>query len=213
MSFVSVPSTDYIRSVDRCAIKCPFCGAKMNPDYLFLHGEHIFALCSNSGCGKYMILSKDFTGSFSCVEPNSLPEKKNFSEFIMDVSSEFVNIYNQAYCAEQLSLDQVCGVGYRKALEFLIKDYLISREKDAAKVESIKKKFINNCIQDDVTDGRIKEVAKRAVWLGNDETHYVRKWVDKDVSDLKHLIDLTIRWIENEIETDALLESMPGPIK
>ena len=86
-------------------------------------------------------------------------------------------------------------------------------EQDETKKESIKKKFLINCIQDDVTDNRIKEVAKRAVWLGNDETHYNRKWADKDVSNLKQLIDLTIRWIENEVETKALLAEMQEPMK
>lgn len=28
---------------------------------------------------------------------------------------------------------------------------------------------------------------ERAAWLGNDETHYVRKWPEKDVKDLKSL--------------------------
>ena len=142
MSYVSVPVSGYDhRSVKLCAIECPFCGTKMNPDYIFLRGEYIFAQCSNSDCEKYLLLSKDYTGSFGRIEPNSLPKKKNFSEIIVKVSSDFVNIYNQAYCAEQLSLDQVCGVGYRKALEFLIRDYLIAREEDAAKVELIKKSF------------------------------------------------------------------------
>ena len=80
---------------------------------------------------------------------------------------------------------------------------------DANRKENIKKKFLNNCIQEDVSDERIKSVARRAVWLGNDETHYVRIWADKDVSDLKKLIDLTVRWIENEVETAKLLEDMP----
>ena len=62
-------------------------------------------------------------------------------------------------------------------------------------------------------DARIKEVAKRAAWLGNDETHYVRIWEEKDVSDLKQLINLTVRWIENEIETRQLLENMPDSKK
>ena len=55
----------------------------------------------------------------------------------------------------------------------------------------------------------IKAVAKRAVWLGNDETHYVRKWEEKDVQDLKGLIRLTILWIEKVKETERLLAEMP----
>ena len=108
-------------------------------------------------------------------------------------------------------MNQICGVGYRKALEFLIKDYLLVglAENDTEKRDLIKNKFLGKCIEQDVTNIHIKTVAKRAVWLGNDETHYVRKWTDKDVSHLKQLIELTVRWIESEIETKELLDDMP----
>ena len=56
------------------------------------------------------------------VQPNN-PTRRDFSEEIEKISPAFVNIYNQAYAAEQLQLDEISGVGYRKALEFLIKDY------------------------------------------------------------------------------------------
>ena len=36
----------------------------------------------------------------------------------------FLTIYNQSLSAEDNNLDQIAGIGYRKALEFLIKDYL-----------------------------------------------------------------------------------------
>ena len=49
---------------------------------------------------------------------------------------------------------------------------------------------------------------KRAVWLGNDETHYVRKWEDKDISDLKRLIKLTVNWIENNLLTQDYMSTM-----
>ena len=154
------------------------------------------------------MLIRDIRGYYCKVCPNTLPSKRSFSDIIKEVSPDFEKIYNQAYYAEQFSLDQICGVGYRKALEFLIKDYLMLDKDDSGK-EVIKNKFLNNCIREDVSDNRIKEVAKRAVWLGNDETHYARKWAEKDVSNLKSTIDLTVRWIENEIETKRLLEDMP----
>lgn len=68
---------------------------------------------------------------------------------------------------------------------------------------------LSKCIDDYVDDVKINAVAKRAVWLGNDETHYVRKWEGKDVQDLKGLIRLTILWIEKEMETERLLAEMP----
>ncbi len=54
----------------------------------------------------------------------------------------------------------------------------------------------------------LREIAKRAAWLGNDETHYVRKWEGKDLEDLKRLISLTIHWIEMEkLTADVMADS------
>ena len=49
----------------------------------------------------------------------------------------------------------------------------------------------------------------RATQIGYDKTPCVRKWEDKDIRDLIGIVDLTIRWIESEIETKHLLEEMP----
>lgn len=196
------------QKVTQYAIECPFCHSKVNPNYLCLDERSIYASCPNSMCKKHFVLSQDRDGRFVIVEPNACPKNKVFSEIVNSISPQFVSIYNQAYHAEQMRLDQICGVGYRKALEFLIKDYLISKETDEQVVENIKKKFLGNCIQENVQNDNVKNVAKRAVWLGNDETHYVRQWEDKDVQYLKKLIDLTVRWIENEIETEHVLQEM-----
>jgi hypothetical protein len=42
-------------------------------------------------------------------------------------SGDFLEIYRHAAFAEGDALDQICGPGYRKALEFLIKDYIVDR--------------------------------------------------------------------------------------
>jgi hypothetical protein len=52
-------------------------------------------------------------------------------------------------------------------------------------------------------------MAKRAAWLGNDETHYVRKWEDHDLEDLKSLIKVTGNWIEMEAITKKYIGDMP----
>lgn len=193
------------------AVECPYCHTKIIPRYLFLDNDNLYASCPNTTCGSHFVLIQNNKGMYVKVLPNSIPSKKQFSEIISSISPTFASIYNQAYHAEQYNLDQICGVGYRKALEFLIKDYLISKEEDDAVKENIKRKFLNNCIQENIQNENIKNVAKRAVWLGNDETHYIRKWADRDVNNLKHLIDLTVRWIENEVETERVLQEMANP--
>ena len=87
-----------------------------------------------------------------------------------------------------------------------MKDYLIKQKPD--KETEIRKNFLGKCIELYVDDINIKVCAERATWLGNDETHYERKWEDKDIKDLKNLIELTVTWIELNIRTKNYLEEM-----
>ncbi|WP_414464493.1 hypothetical protein [Hyphomicrobium sp. DY-1] len=123
----------------------------------------------------------------------------------------FADIYNQAHAAEQYGLLDVCGPGYRKALEFLIKTYLIKRLPE--KEQSIKDALLANCIANFVQNENVKKVASRATWLGNDETHFVRKWEDKDIKYLKGLVQLTVSWVNLEEMTDTVVVEMPDPKK
>ena len=136
---------------------------------------------------------------------------KEFSSTIKSISENFCLIYNQSLSAEQDGLLEICGVGYRKSLEFLIKDYLIKMKPD--KEVAIKEKALAKCISEDIKNDNIKNVAKRAAWLGNDETHYLRKWEGKDLQDLKKLIDLSVHWFEMEALTEEVIKDMPEPVK
>ncbi|WP_189400625.1 DUF4145 domain-containing protein [Arenicella chitinivorans] len=133
-------------------------------------------------------------------------ESPTVSSEIAEISPGFVKIYNQSNVAEQVGLTDICGVGYRKALEFLLKDYCIS--KDREKTASIKGSTLNQVIQNFISKTELKIAAQRAVWLGNDETHYDRVWLDQDIDDLKALIDLTSAWIRDEILTQQYMNTM-----
>ena len=101
---------------------------------------------------------------------------------------------------------------YRRALdsqafEFLIKDYAKSLAPE--KAGEIQKKFSGAVVSEFIADARIQAVAKRCLWLGNDETHYLRKWTEHDVDDLVRLIKLTTNWIEIEHLSKAYVKNMP----
>ena len=220
MEIVRIPHDyDHEISIENKSIDCPFCKRAIVPQYIYASTGpddyiEVFTRCTSSDCKRtfitcfYRIVPNTSYYSYIGTLTTESPTEKEFSPLIKELSPNFVDIYNQAYAAEQSKLDQISGVGYRKALEFIIKDYLISL-KPESEHEKIKNKFLINCIRDDVEDRKIKLVATRAVWLGNDETHYMRKWENKDVQDLKAIIDLTIHWIESEIGTNKLLEDMP----
>lgn len=130
-----------------------------------------------------------------------------FSEEIKTVSEKFIEIYNEAEIAENNRLLNICGPGYRKALEFLIKDYIIMENPD--KEDEVKKTLLSPCISKFIKDEMLKDIAERATWLGNDETHYIRIWQDKDLSDMKGFIKQVIYSIENKLQYEKMKQEMP----
>jgi hypothetical protein len=194
--------------------ECPFCHNLVTPIPLYGYKVgntlEVQMICPNQKCKKsFLAYYSNYGNFFSFDNRTSIGDlaNKNFSEPILLTSENFVLIYNQAYAAEQFGLTEICGVGYRKALEFLIKDYAILNNPE--KRDIIEKKFLGACITEYVDDSKVKSVAKRAVWIGNDETHYIRKWEGKNLEDLKRLIDLTVHWIEMESLTKSFEFDMP----
>lgn len=205
--------------------KCPFCHNKITPNPLYGHWlggvkMEVMLYCPNQQCKKSFI-GYYFNNPVTNSTTNSIINiyysdgettkgnliGKEFSETIKSISESFITIYNQAFSAEQQELTEICGVGYRKALEFLIKDYIIQNKPEEKGV--VENKQLAKCISNYIDDNKIKTVASRAVWLGNDETHYIRKWEGKNLVDLKKLIDLTIHWIEMEALTKSIESDMP----
>jgi hypothetical protein len=60
-----------------------------------------------------------------------------------------------------------------------------------------------------IDDELVREGAKRAAWLGNDETHYQREYPNNGLSNFKKLIDVVIRYIENKKHIATMIEEMP----
>ena len=206
--------------IDKAPSICPHCHKNINPnilygyqsasDYGYLELDILMACPDKHNCGKgfLAIYLNSYSNQYRLSHTTfGKPVTHTFNPIIQSISPSFIKIYNESSFAEQHKLLEICGVGYRKALEFLIKDY--SKQNNPGKEAEIESKMLSNCINSYVTDDRIKTVAKRAVWLGNDETHYVRKWTGKDLQDLKKLIDLTLHWIEMEMLTKSFEDEMP----
>lgn len=207
-------------NIDRPPEQCPICHHFLQPvdcgvAYVRSNTLEKMFRCPRENCERLFIAryTQQSPGQFGLAE--CLPSKllvKGFSDIIQKVSKKFCDIHEQASTAEQLSLLLICGPGYRKALEFLIKDYVCGIS-PAEQAETIKKTALGKCIKDHITNAKIVTVASRAAWLGNDETHYLRTWEDKDLTDLKKLIDLTVHWIEMEELTKDVVIDMPDPAK
>lgn len=197
---------------------CPMCKHAIKPH--ILHGvyfnekdeevnlsiHYLCKACSTPFIAYYNDFWKENGYSQSIYHATSAPitapnyfEAEEFSQHILAISSDFIEIYNQALQAEHLNLHQIAGVGYRKALEFLIKDFLINKQPE--KEDEIKNKLLGKCVKM-LDNSQLETVAQKATWLGNDQTHYVQKFTDRDISDLKRLVRLTVHWISMIIETE-----------
>ena len=190
--------------------ECPLCKHKIKPEelyertyqsedesyrltflYLCHHCYQVYTalhkLTLNSVGSTYKYSSK-----MLYIGPSRFTPYK-FEEPIRQLSPQFDKIYNQALAAENYDLDEIAGIGYRKALEFLVKDFCIHLH--PSEDETIKAKPLSRCINEYIDNQQIKNLAERATWIGNDETHYVRKIENRDITDMKNFIRAMVYFV------------------
>lgn len=192
---------------------CPICLFSISPTYILIYDKgpttsELLCGCPRHECGALFFSEYSGGGNWfdliRCYPYTKVT--KDFPDEISELSPNFVTIFNQAHHAEQEGLDLICGVAYRKALEYLIKDYVIKMNPEG--VETIQSMPLQQCVKKFITEPTIKNMAERAIWLGNDETHYLRKWESKDLQDLKNLIDLTIYFISMSLKALKYMQEM-----
>lgn len=187
---------------------CPICKSKISPIFLGASLNSIKTAsvfnhcrsCHNSFMSNYSVTkSVRSSSSTDYYESNLISsepcrfEKQIFDDNIISLSPQFDKIYNQALAAESYGLDEIAGLGYRKSLEFLVKDFAIHQHPNDS--DEIKKLMLSPCIKKYIDNQQIKTLAERSAWIGNDEAHYIRKQEDRDVNDMKAFIKATVYFI------------------
>jgi hypothetical protein len=202
---------------------CPFCLRTQN-----LNRENVFVIdnpfeaasivyrcntrdCQNPFLVKYECDPMDGIYKVHSIYPQQKFRRRTFPDAVENISPAFVSIYNEALSAENSNLKEVAGAGYRKALEFLIKDYCIS-EKNAEE-NKVKSSPLMRCIEDHIDSYKLKEMAKRAAWLGNDAVHYFTIWKTHDLQHLKELVKIMVNYIEDENTYQKYMADMAEPSK
>lgn len=205
--------------------KCPMCHSTFNGEtmssvialYEFVeYGEtkrdwalYVLHYCQVCGLGFCGIYSQEPDRSLGRVYKPvvAIPERSEPLEFdpeIARLSPAFVKIYEEAHAAEKHDLTLICGMGYRKALEFLVKDYLI--EKHPQESDTIAKEPLSQSIRR-IDNLQIKTLAERSAWLGNDETHYTKKHDGYSYEDIKAFLEAMTAFIlyEKTVEKAFLI--------
>ncbi len=215
-----------LNDIDQQPDTCPSCGKGIEPIFCFQYGVdtwreydgflQIVFRCPKKECQRLFIAKyipqRVYTGTSLFLQKTYLVDYVEFEEFsvqISTISEKFIRIYNQAKIADENGLDEIAGTGYGKALEFLIKDYLIHN--NPKREAEIKKMFLADAIKEiQEKDVNIKKCAVRANWLRTDETHYERRWGEHDIKDFKTLIHRTVNWIDNSLLTEQYEKELPS---
>ena len=190
---------------------CPLCNIRNRPiivsENFLRERAYIFFICSNcdsSFLGIYTFnpLPENETPvnpfpTYPLSLEKLFPNQLHYEEFpeIQTFSPSFAIIYSQTLSAEKEGLTELTGMGFRKALEFLVRDYLVFLEPE--KEEDIRKLTFANCIKKLDTD--LQEVADGANWLSNDFVHYTKMHHEFNIEDLKEFIDLFVAKIQAKV--------------
>lgn len=187
-------------------IICPHCSAFIEPKIesytrISLSNYYVYLIIYRPlCCDNYFFVTykvKDNKGEILTIYPSNKPEK--LPEAIQKISPRFINLYNQAYTAEQENHLELAGCGYRNALEILIKDYAINELHIDSK--EVSKKNLNSSIKEYVPSVRLSNSADVIRLLGNDYTHYERHYEGINFQILKRYLHIFI----NSIETEYLI--------
>lgn len=186
---------------------CPNCGKGIEPvvkDSSYYKDDHshiLFLTLFCNICKHAWVDSFYYDWDSNYVSPkdwHSYKELPNhFPKELQALSPQGARTYTQALQAEIDGYDTLVGIGLRKALEFFLKDFLILTNPENE--EEIKSKLLGKVITDHIQEPSLLVLAKATAWLGNDETHYVRRHTDQDLQDLKKFLSATLRFIEYQM--------------
>ena len=110
----------------------------------------------------------------------------DFPDEIKELSDDFVKNFNDSYTAEQSGCTEIVGIGYRKAFEFLMKDFAIKyNPNDKERIISMN---LSQCVNEYSPDEDIKQLLERTTWIGNDYAHYKKNHSDITLDDLRELV-------------------------
>ncbi len=204
LSKVVIGSNRYYES--EVPIKCPYCDTVIEPhpihcaglNYTDTSNVYITTFRGNC-CSKVFFTTHEIDktskkGTFLYVYP--FTKSRRFTNAVQIISPRFIQLYNQAFFAEKHNFFELAGSGYRSATEVLIKDYAINILKEP--YNKVVKKTLYEAIGAYLPSIKLSTSADVVRVIGNDYTHYERKYKDVDFDILKQYLEIFIQAIITE---------------
>ncbi len=172
--------------------------------------------CANSECRRLFIALYQLVGGKPELIRflNGYPKGPDWPKPILELEdgngdeieqSRFIKTYLQSLEAENYGLDEIAGMGFRKAVEYLVKDWAIKNNPDDS--EKIKSLWLGQVIKK-YYEGDLKDILERATWLGNDQAHYNRLFEEFDIDVLKELIALIMVELDRQYKMKHYIDTI-----
>lgn len=183
--------------------QCPYCGLGCDP--LILNHNLVSPFTSRPPHFVFLVLQctackKLFTATYMVENAHSslccmTPEHSDvFSdEQLENLSPRFIEMYNQALRAKDNGDLNLAAIGYRTALEILVKDYAINELHEPR--EKVVNKKLFPAISEYLPANTLIKAADVIRILGNDHTHYERKYPEFDFKLLQEYMDIFINLV------------------
>lgn len=206
MKYLKKPAREFLSSFSFSYEKpsiCPHCGigtdaSLVNKTHFSANGMMLLiATAKCTACGKEFFFTclhnNDPVAKTVCLYPD-----KPFTPYVNDtlskISERFIEMYNQALFSEHGGNLDLAAIGYRASLEILVKDYAINELKEPP--QDVEKKSLFSAIGDYLHQSELISTADVIRILGNDHTHYKRKYPQHDFSLLKFYMEIFLKQIE-----------------
>lgn len=208
MQYLDKPANSFNASYTfkyRKPATCPYCNVGTDATYEskyavpFNGGQLLLATCKCTACGKiFFFACEKSTAPIAqnvCTYP-TISVKPYENKHLAAISERFIEIYNQALEAEFAGHLELAAIGFRTALEILIKDFAINILKEPE--DSVTSKKLCPAIGTYLHQEEMVKTADVVRILGNDYTHYKRKYPEHDFVLLKTYMEIFLKQIEVE---------------
>lgn len=204
---------------------CPYCHVASEPtNFSYSHDPKANTFlsiwrCNFAECKRIYAVSHKYAQGESPIDRylNGLPKGPIWPKPISDLKdgktigtetpadSNFIKTYLQSLEAEAHGYDEIAGMGYRKAIEYLVKDWAIQTNPEAK--DKILTLWLSGIISE-FYSGDLKDILDRATWLGNDQSHYNKLFDEYNINHLKELIDLIMVELDREFKKRHYIETI-----
>jgi len=213
-SYANDPNRSFYCATLDTTIECPACSNKNSFEFLN-HGigenTEINYIVKCQNCKKFFIAkyfneqidSRNHKQTFLSIYPSS-KFKHSFPNDIIEISPKFVEIYEQALTAKRYELNELVGLGLRRAFEFLIYDY-IKNVLALEPAKTLEKRIEQIKVQNIDVNGTLIR------WVGNDHTHVEPKHPEFTIDEMIESIDLIVYYLYAEYRSKKIAEKIKVP--